>query len=102
MKLNINTYQVSFIAPILMSDESNEPKNNTQTYPRHRRVRASTATRAIRMVHRELVNEWDAKLKAGVIGSEFAERVDKFLSDGRLRASFLPGDFPIMEVKVVA
>lgn len=75
-KLNLNTYQVSFYTP----EQLLLPKNE-RGYPKHERTRSSTAPRAIAAVINPLCDERNE------LGGP-----DKTT----------PGQFAVLEVKVVA
>jgi hypothetical protein len=89
MKLTMKTYLIVLHLPKVgvTGDEL--------AWPAHRRVRASTATRAIAQVHRSVREQFNAYTEDELteLGFESAEGIAN---------SFSNRDFPIVEVKVVA
>jgi hypothetical protein len=86
MKLTMKTYLVSLQLPKV------DAASDEDTWPAHRRVRASTVTRAIAQVHREEVARFN----------EYSAEELKDLGIENFAGRFQPSNFPIVEVKVVA
>ena len=93
MQLSMKTYLISHYAP-----QHEIPKNDHDQWPAHRRVRATTATRAIAKFHREICLQWNGAGPEIMASRHALTRVDGTVSD----KSFTNRDFPILEVKVVA
>lgn len=88
MKLTMKTYLVSLHLP-------KKDASDVDTWPAHRRVRASKATNAVKIVHREETAKFNRFTQ---------EELDElgFESHEGIPNSFSARDFPIVEVKVVA
>lgn len=105
MQLHTNTYQVSYHAPAVFSSREDSRPDSTNVYPSHIRVRAETATIAIKLATLTLEAKFNQSLLANELAGSRSEPLSPDLQEfffGRPKNRFHPSDFAIMEVKVVA